>query len=459
MNQIKCPKCGEVFTVDDKSFADILSQVRSAEFDKELQQRSKDLEDKYKKQAEVEKIATEKASSEKEGLLQQKIVELESQIKQNDTAKQLAINEAKQQLSNIYSVELKKIQKQLDDSKQDALIKQAEYSKRIQHLQGVIDNNETVKTLAVTQTEQRYNAQIAEKNLKIQQLGSEKELALRGAEQRYQNELKIKDQEIALLKDMKSRLSTKMIGESLEQHCYNEYGTYLRSILPNAYFEKDNDASEGTKGDFIYRECDATGTELLSIMFEMKNENDETATKHKNEDFLAKLDKDRSQKKCEYAVLVTLLEADNDMYNAGIVDVSHRYDKMYVVRPQCFIPIITLLHNAALSSAQYKQELAKVKAQSIDITNFENSVIEVKDKFNKNYQLAADKYNKAIEEIDKSIAALNKVKENLIGSANNLRLANDKLEGLSIRKLTKGNPTMQQKFEDLNKQKMLGSEQ
>lgn len=285
----------------------------------------------------------------------------------------------------------------------------------------------------------------------VKNIESESTLALKAKEEFFAIQLRNKDDQIAYYKDLKTKMSTKMVGETLEQHCQIEFNRLRPTAFKNAYFEKDNDAKTGSKGDFIYRECDENGVEIISIMFEMKNENDTTATKHKNEHFFAELDKDRKEKGCEYAVLVSLLEADNELYNGGITDVSYQYDKMYVVRPQCFIPIITLLRNAAFNAAQYKAELAIVKNQNIDVTNFESELLDFQEKFGNNYRLASEKFGKAIEEIDKTIDHLQKVKEGLIGSERNLRLANDKAQDLSIKKLTRNNPTMAQKFSDIKK--------
>ena len=281
------------------------------------------------------------------------------------------------------------------------------------------------------------------------------ELALAQAKRASDDLIRYKDEEIERLKDMKVRLSTKMVGESLEQHCETEFNRLRMTAFPNAYFEKDNDASEGTKGDFIFRECDASGNEVISIMFEMKNENDETATKHKNEDFFKKLDHDRRQKGCEYAVLCTLLEPESELYNAGIVDVSYRYEKMYVIRPQFFIQIITILRNAAMNSLQYKRELETMRNQNLDITRFEEKLLDFKDKFGRNYTLASDRFQKAIDEIDKTIDHLQKVKDHLLASENNLRLANNKLDDLTIKKLTWKNPTMQEKFAEARAAELL----
>ena len=296
----------------------------------------------------------------------------------------------------------------------------------------------------------KLTSELAVRDSREQQLAAAHELELAQAKKTTEELIRYKDQEIERLRDMKARLSTKMVGESLEQHCETEFNRLRMTAFPNAYFEKDNDASEGTKGDFIFRECDEMGNEIVSIMFEMKNENDTTASKHKNEDFFKKLDHDRKQKNCEYAVLCTLLEPDSDLYNTGIVDVSYRYEKMYVIRPQFFIPLITLLRNAALNSLSYKQELAVVRQQNIDVTNFEAKMEEFKTGFARNYDIASRKFQTAIEEIDKTITHLQKTKDALLSSENNLRLANNKAEALTIKRLTRGNPTMKAAFEEVD---------
>ncbi len=382
MAEIKCPKCGTTFKVDDSSYADILSQVRSAEFENELHKRL----EQEKKQAKSEG-ALESAKLEAE------IEKLKGELAAAETAKKLAVAEAKAP-----------IEKERDQLASD------------------LRNRDTQMKLR--------EAAIVEK---------------------YKGAIELKDEEIERLKDMKAKLSTKMVGESLEQHCQTEFNRIRMTAFPKAYFEKDNDARTGSKGDFIFRECDEAGNEIVSIMFEMKNENETTATKHKNEDFFKELDKDRREKKCEYAVLVSMLEADDEYYNTGIVDVSYRYEKMYVIRPQFFIPIITLLRNAAMNSLKYKAELAVVREQNIDITHFEENMEAFKTAFARNYELASRKFQSAIEEIDKTIAHLQKTKEALLSSENNLRLANDKAEDLTIKKLTRGNPTMRAKFDELEK--------
>ena len=388
MQEIKCPNCGEVFQVDESSYDSIAKQVRDKEFSREIEQR----ENSYVKEKEA---AVKLAQAEKET----EIAQLKSKIDSLETEKRLAINEA-------VATKEKEISKQKE---------------KIALLNGQIETNE--KT-----------AQLKEQTLK----------------ENYEEKLKDKDEQIAYYKDLKARQSTKMVGETLEQHCEIEFNKLRATGFQNAYFEKDNDAKTGSKGDFIFREFADDGTEFVSIMFEMKNEMDETATKHKNEDFFKELDKDRNEKKCEYAVLVSLLEADNELYNTGIVDVSYKYPKMYVIRPQFFIPMITLLRNASLNALQYKQELAVIRNQNIDISHFEEDMNEFKDKFSRNYRLASEKFKKAIDEIDKTIDHLQKTKEALLSSENNLRLANNKAEELSIKRLTRNNPTMAAKFAELN---------
>ena len=388
MQEIKCPNCGEVFQVDESSYDSIAKQVRDKEFSREIEQR----ENSYVKEKEA---AVKLAKAEKDT----EIAQLKSKIDSLETEKRLAINEA---VAN----------------KEKEISKQKE---KIALLNGQIETNE--KT-----------AQLKEQTLK----------------ENYEEKLKDKDEQIAYYKDLKARQSTKMVGETLEQHCEIEFNKLRATGFQNAYFEKDNDAKTGSKGDFIFREFADDGTEFVSIMFEMKNEMDETATKHKNEDFFKELDKDRNEKKCEYAVLVSLLEADNELYNTGIVDVSYKYPKMYVIRPQFFIPMITLLRNASLNALQYKQELAVIRNQNIDISHFEEDMNEFKDKFSRNYRLASEKFKKAIDEIDKTIDHLQKTKEALLSSENNLRLANNKAEELSIKRLTRNNPTMAAKFAELN---------
>ena len=413
MHEIKCPKCGEVFQVDETGYAQLLTQVRDEAFEEELHKRAKELEAKNKSDIQLAKMEQEKSFSEAISDMDKKIADrdleiqkLKNQIAMNDSEKKLAVNEA------------------VSDKDKEI----AEREARIIELKGQLKNQENESALK-------------EKSL----------------EESYKTQLKLKDDQIEQYKNFKASQSTKMVGESLEQHCQNQFNSIRMTAFPNAYFEKDNKVSEsGSKGDFIFRDFD-DGQEFISIMFEMKNEMETTATKHKNEDFFKELDKDRQEKGCEYAVLVSLLESDNDYYNNGIVDVSYKYPKMYVIRPQFFIPMITLLRNAALNSLQYQKELAIVRNQQLDLVNFESNMQDFKDAFGKNYRLASEKFQTAIEEIDKTIEHLEKVKKNLLSSENNLRLANNKAEDLSIKKLTKNAPSVKQMFDDLNKGEPLDS--
>ena len=398
MAELKCPHCGQAFTVDDAELNSIIQQIRDREFEKDLNTRIRELEDHMQEKHDLEMSSRE------------------NEIK-------LAIRESHE--------------KELQDLK-DKLNKAEE---KVNTLKNRLDSAEDSKKLAVME---------AVKKVEDEKRDVENELTKERDRGRLL--LEQKDEQIAYYKDMKTRMSTKMVGESLEQHCEIRFNELRATAFKNAYFEKDNDARSGSKGDYIYRECDENGVEIISIMFEMKNEMDETSTKHKNEDFFKELDKDRKEKNCEYAVLVSLLESDSELYNAGIVDVSYRYDKMYVVRPQCFIPIITLLRNAALNALAYKQELMVVRNQDIDITNFEDNLLKFKSDFSRNYELAHSHFDKAIEEIDKTISHLEKVKKELQGSDNQLRIANNKVEDVSVKKLTKGNATMQARFEELGKE-------
>lgn len=399
MNDIICPNCKKVFKVDEAGFADIVKQVRDHQFDEELRERL-NIAEKEKESA--VKLAEANITNTLQKDLAKKeseLAEMKSKIDNAELEKKLAVTES-----------VNKIEKERDE------------------IAGELKSKDTEKQLLETSLKEKYATELKTKD----------------------DIIKMKDEEIALRKDMKVKLSTKMVGETLEQHCETEFNKLRATGFQNAYFEKDNDINTGSKGDYVYRESDEAGNEIISIMFEMKNEGDETATKKKNEDFLRELDKDRIEKKCEYAVLVTLLEAENELYNTGIVDVSHKYSKMYVVRPQFFIPIITLLRNAAMNSLKYKAELALVRNQNIDITNFEDNVNKFKEGFAKNYDLASRKFKTAVEEIDKTIDHLQKTKEALLSSENNLRIANNKTEDLTIKRLTRGNPTMSAKFEELS---------
>jgi hypothetical protein len=414
MNEIICPHCQKAFKVDEAGFADILKQVRDHEFEQELLERVRLLEKDKESAVQLAEANTKNA-------LQADVAKRDARIAELKAEKDLALAQLQ--------------------SKKDA---------ELSELKAKLGAVETEKKLAVTEAVNVVEKQRDELANKLQNKDTEKQLLESSLKDKYETELKSKDEMIAYYKDMKAKLSTKMVGETLEQHCETEFNKLRATAFPNAYFEKDNDARSGSKGDYIYRETDGAGNEIISIMFEMKNEGDETATKHKNEDFFRELDKDRAEKKCEYAILVTLLEGDSELYNSGIVDVTHKFPKMYVIRPQFFIPMITLLRNAALNSLKYKSELALVKAQNVDITNFEENMNTFKEGFARNYDLASRKFKTAIEEIDKTIDHLQKTKDALLSSENNLRLANNKAEDLTIKRLTRGNPTMAAKFADLS---------
>jgi hypothetical protein len=406
MHEIKCPKCGEVFQVDESGYAELLSQVRNEAFEEELHKRARELEDKNKSDLKMAQMQQEKTFAE-------------------------ALTDKDKELAN----------KEMEIQKLKNLLAMGDSEKKLAVNEAIRDKDKEIADI---------NASVIELKSKLANQKTESELKEKNLEERYKTELKLKDEQIEQYKDFKARQSTKMVGESLEQHCQIQFNSLRMTAFPNAYFEKDNAVSgTGSKGDFIFRDFD-DGQEFISIMFEMKNEMDTTASKHKNEDFFKELDKDRKEKNCEYAVLVSLLEADNELYNNGIVDVSYKYEKMYVIRPQFFIPMITLLRNAALNSLQYQKELAVVRNQQVDLYNFEANMQEFKDAFGKNYRLASEKFQTAIEEIDKTIEHLEKVKKNLMSSENNLRLANNKAEDLSIKKLTKNAPSVKKMFDDLN---------
>ena len=425
MNEIICPHCKKAFKVDEAGFADILKQVRDREFDAELHERLQLFE--REKQSAVD-LAMATTKNELQAGLAKKDAEL-AELKARRDAEVA----------------------ELRAEKDAALAKlNAEQESELVRLRAQLDATETEKKLADTEAVNRVEKQRDELANKLVSKDTEQQLLATSLKEKYEAELRTKEEMIAYYKDMKAKLSTKMVGETLEQHCETEFNKLRASAFQNAYFEKDNDARSGSKGDYIYRETDDAGNEIISIMFEMKNEGDETATKKRNEDFLRELDKDRTEKKCEYAVLVSLLEADSELYNTGIVDVSHKHPKMYVIRPQFFIPMITLLRNAAMNTLQYKSELALVRAQNVDITNFEESINSFKEGFARNYDLASRKFKTAIDEIDKTIDHLQKTKDALLSSENNLRLANNKAEDLTIKRLTRGNPTMAAKFDELN---------
>jgi hypothetical protein len=438
MNEIICPNCKKIFKVNEAGFADILKQVRDHKFEEELQNRL-DLAEQEKENA------VKLAEANLRNSLQAELANKEKEILQLNAASERNLIEHLAE-KDVLLTEMK------------AKLNNTENEKKlsVSEMKAKLDNAEIEKKLSVSEAVKKIEKERDDLANDIKLKETEKQLLEKSLSEKHTAELKAKDdiikhkdEEIALRKDMKLKLSTKMIGETLEQHCEIEFNKLRATAFQKAYFEKDNDSKSGSKGDYIYKETDETGNEIISIMFEMKNEGDETATKKKNEDFFKELDKDRIEKKCEYAVLVTLLEADNELYNAGIVDVSHKHEKMYVVRPQFFIPIITLLRNAAMNSMKAKAELALVKSQNIDITNFEENINSFKEGFARNYELASKKFKTAIEEIDKTIDHLQKTKDALLSSENNLRLANNKAEDLTIQKLTRGNPTMITKFEEL----------
>lgn len=450
MQEIRCPKCNEVFQVDDSGYSQIVQQVRDKEFEKEAARRAEELEKAKNSELKILEMEYEKklesALSEKSDDItdkEKRITELEARLESMESEKQLAVANAVSESEKRFNEESSKAQKAISDK--ESLIKQLELQlQQAQSLQqAALDKAKSENALALEKKQNEIN----ELNSQLKTKDSEAALRCKTIEEKYAIELKNKDELIEQYKDFKARLSTKMVGETLEQHCLTQFNSLRMSAFPNAYFEKDNDARSGSKGDFIFRESSEDGIEFISIMFEMKNEMDTTATKHKNEDFFKELDKDRNEKGCEYAVLVSMLEADNEFYNAGIVDVSYKYPKMYVIRPQFFIPLISLLRNAARNSLEYKRELAMAKAQQVDLTNFENNINEFKNAFSKNYQLASKKFNIAIEEIDKTIDHLQKTKDALLSSENNLRLANNKAEEqLTIKKLTKDAPSIKEEF-------------
>jgi hypothetical protein len=463
MHEIICPHCSKAFKIDEAGYADILKQVRDGDFEKQLHERL-ELAERDKRNA-VELAQTkaagelQKAAAAKDGEIQ----ELKARLEAGDVARKLAVSEA---LSTVEK-ERDALANELAQARQDkraatelaearhvselqrgAAAKEAE----IQGLKAQLDAIEVAQKLAITEAVSVVEKERDQLKSGLERTALEKQLAEKSLKDKYETQLKDRDDTIERLRDLKARLSTKMVGETLELHCETEFNRIRSMAFPRAYFEKDNDARTGSKGDYIFRDADEAGTEIVSIMFEMKNESDRTATKNRNEDFLKELDKDRAEKGCEYAVLVSLLEPENELYNTGIVDVFHRYPKMYVVRPQFFLPIITLLRNAAMNSLKYKSELALVKAQNIDITKFETELETFKAAFARNYDLASGHFQKAIAEIDKSIDHLQKTKEALLGTDRNLRLANDKAQDVTIKKLTRGNPTMAAKFVELKNQ-------
>ena len=435
MKELKCPQCGSVFKVDEADYASILNQVKNQEFEAELKRRMAEMESRNKAEQQLASVKAEQVFQEK---LNQKTMEL--------GAKDTEIARLKNQLQSIVT--------QKENEKSIAL---AAKEQTIEKLNATIRQHDSNLQIALLKKQNETQDIIRQKDQQILSLQNNAELEKKQAQIReneliksHRQELQAKQEMVEYYKDLKTRMSTKMVGETLEIHCFTQFNQLLRPIMPNAYFEKDNDASDGTKGDFIFRDS-SDGTEYVSIMFEMKNEMDTTATRHKNEDFLRKLDEDRRKKNCEFAVLVTLLEPDSELYNGGIVDMSHRYPKMYVIRPQFFIPLITLLVQTSKKSLDYKRQLLLAQSKEVDVTNFENKLIDFKTKFGRHYELASRKFDDAIKQIDDTIAKLLKIKENLLGSENNLRLANQDTEELTIRKLTYRNPTMKAKFDEARK--------
>ncbi len=460
MQEIICPHCGKAFKIDEAGYADILKQVRDSAFEQQLHERLELAEQDKRNAVELAKTKVasdlQKAAAAKDAEIQ----DLRAKLDAGEVERRLAVTEAlrtveKERDALANELEKAKHEKQaaseLAKAKLVSELQMAAATKdaEIQGLKATLDAIEVAQKLAISEAVGAVEKERDEMKSGLERAELEKQLAEKSLKDKYETQIKDRDDAIERLRDMKARLSTKMVGETLEQHCETEFNRIRATAFPRAYFEKDNDARTGSKGDYIFRDSVEAGTEIVSIMFEMKNESDVTATKKKNEDFLKELDKDRTEKGCEYAVLVSLLEPDSELYNSGIVDVSHRYPKMYVVRPQFFIPIITLLRNAAQNSLKFKTELALVKAQNIDITNFEDELDAFKTGFARNYELASKKFKTAIEEIDKTIDHLQKTKEALLGSENNLRLANNKADDLTVKKLTKGNPTMAAKFAEL----------
>ena len=454
MKELKCPHCGQVFQVDEADYASIVSQVKNAEFDAEVERRLGELNERHKAEQELATAKTEQNYQTQLNNKQLELGALEAEMKRLKTEAtsrlELIKGEKDAEIAQLKS-QLERIEAQKQGELNLAL---SEKDKTIAQLNATIEQNAAKLQLAVMEERTKAQQEVQNKEKEITQLRSDAELEKREAKiheaallKSHEEELRRKQELVDYYKDLKTRMSTKMVGETLEQHCSIEFEQYIRPMMPNAYFEKDNDAAEGSKGDFIFRDSE-DGTEYISIMFEMKNEMDTTTTKHKNDDFLKKLDEDRKKKGCEFAVLVSLLEADNDLYNNGIVNKSHMYPKMYVIRPQFFVPFINLLVQTSKKSLEYKKQLILAQSKEVDVTNFENQLEDFKEKFGRNFRLASEKFHTAIDEIDKTIDHLQKVRKALVGSEDNLRLANDKAEGLTIRKLTYKNPTMKAKFDE-----------
>ncbi len=443
MKELKCPKCGNVFSVDEADYASIVSQVKNAEFEEELNQRLGMLLGKQEAEQRVKESQTREAYLRHVQKKEQELMQKEQEI--SSLKSSLAGMEEKKKLEMASMISAKDME--IARLRNAISLQDSERENAVLRAKDEMKESLNAKDREMLELRNRKDMEIAELKNRNSLAQSQAQMEKRAIQEEFESRLKIAQEQVDYYKDMKIRMSTKMVGESLEAHCSNVFNGNMRPMFPNAYFEKDNDASEGSKGDFIFRDYE-DGMEYISIMFEMKNELDETAHRHRNDEFFRKLDADRNAKKCEYAVLVSLLEPENELYNNGIVDVSYRYPKMYVIRPQFFMPLITLLVNASRKSIVYQRELAIARSQSIDVTNFESKLMEFKEKFGKNYELASRKFKNAIDEIDKSIRALQKTKEELLSSENNLRLANEKAEGLTIKKLTYRNPTMKQKFDE-----------
>lgn len=463
MHEIICPHCGKAFKIDEAGYADILKQVRDGEFEQQLHERLELAEQDKRNAVELAKTKVASEMQRTAAAKDAEIQEMKARLDAGEVARKLAVAEALSAVEKQRDALANELQQAKHDKLAAARLAEARFEselqktaatkdEQIQELKARLDAVALQQKLAITEARSALERERDELRGDLERAKLERQLVANSLKEKYETQLKDRDDAIERLRDMKARLSTKMVGETLEQHCETEFNRIRAMAFPRAYFEKDNDARTGSKGDYIFRDTDEAGIEIVSIMFEMKNESDRTATKNRNEDFLKELDKDRTEKGCEYAVLVSLLEPDSDLYNAGIVDVFHRYPKMYVIRPQFFLPIITLLRNAAMNSLQFKTELALVKAQNIDITHFEEGLETFKAAFAKNYDLASRRFQTAIEEIDKSIDHLQKTKEALLGTDRNLRLANDKAQDVTIKKLTRGNPTMAAKFAEIKNQ-------
>ncbi|MGP1551022.1 MAG: DUF2130 domain-containing protein [Prevotella fusca] len=457
MKELICPNCHKAFTVDEADYASIVNQVKNTAFNEEVDRRIAELREQHKAE---QALATAKTEQSFQHQLSKKEIEIGAKDAEIERLKSEKENELTK-LKSALSAEIEVLKTQLENiaaqKKNEMTIALAEKDQQISRLNSTIEQNDSKLQLAIMEERNKAQKEVQAKDTEISQLRSAAELEKREAQlheasliQHHENELRMKQEQVDYYKDLKTKMSTKMVGETLEQHCSIEFDQYIRPMMPNAYFDKDNDASDGTKGDFIFRASE-DGTEYISIMFEMKNEMDTTATKHKNEDFLKKLDDDRKKKGCEFAVLVSLLEADNELYNTGIVNKSHLYPKMYVIRPQFFVPFINLLVQTSKKSLEYKKQLILAQSKEVDVTNFENKIEDFKSKFGRHYELASKKFNDAIKDIDATITKLQKIREELVGSENYLRLSNQDTDDLTIRKLTYKNPTMKAKFDEARK--------